>query len=84
MDQAKVEFENLNDSSGATPSDPRPAFSYMGKPMQTKVHKKQISLLTLARPQGVRRNSSHNFAARCYSTIEPSVLESTDSFVPLD
>jgi len=49
-------FQSLDDSSGATPSnlDAKQApFRYMGKPLVTAnpmVKKKQISLLTLAKP----------------------------------
>jgi hypothetical protein len=77
-------YQNLDDSSGATPSnlEARQApFTYMGKPLtlaKPSVHKKQISLLTLGKPHMKllvqKTNASQSdmvFQSRAYSTIDP-------------
>ena len=77
-------FQSLDDSSGATPSNldvKQAPFRYMGKPLVTAnpmVKKKQISLLTLAKPQmklPTRKNNASQsdmvFQSRAYSTIDP-------------
>lgn len=73
---------NLDDSSGATPSvmtAKNPPFTYMGKPLkQSKVHKKQISLLSLTKTglAADRKISASQtlFENRAYSTIDPTAF----------
>ncbi len=77
-------YQSLDDSSGATPSNldlKQVPLKYMGKPLvmaNSIVKKKQISLLTLAKPQmklPVRKNNASQsdmvFQSRAYSTIDP-------------